>query len=104
MAYFPNGDSGLFYKENFCFKCINWIDKNDGRDFGCPIWDLHLSYSYELCNSKSIAKKMLDLLIPMKECEYCECSMFQKKKCVQAQQPVTDVNEVGGKNEIKKGN
>jgi hypothetical protein len=81
MAYFSNGTEGVGYMEAFCFKCKNWIDKKDGRGSGCPIWDLHLIYSYELCNSKSIGKKMLDFLIPAdKHHCACKCSMFLSKK------------------------
>ena len=78
MAYFPNGTAGLSYQGYFCSRCKNWIDKDDGRGVGCAIWDLHLMYSHELCNSKSKAKKILDFLIPMnkEKCCPCECSMF----------------------------
>ena len=82
MGYFPNGTSGDCFRDSYCWKCKNWVDKKDGRGFGCPIWDLHLDYSYELCNSKTIAKKMLDFLIPInkKRCYNEECAMFLKKK------------------------
>jgi hypothetical protein len=88
MAYFANGTEGLDYQERYCMRCRNWgIDKlseNSGEE-GCPIWDLHLLYSYEECNSTSNAKMMLDTLIPM--IDYTakdgvnyhmpgECSMF----------------------------
>ena len=85
MAYFANGAEGLFYQEHYCFNCKNYRDKKDGRDCGCAIWDLHLFYSYELCNSKSKAKVMLDFLIPEegKEINIAgECSMFLKNKCL----------------------
>ena len=81
-AYFPNGTSGECYLSAYCWNCKNWVDKKDGRGFGCPIWDLHLWHSYELCNSRSIAKKMLDFLIPIdkKTCSATKCSMFLPKK------------------------
>jgi hypothetical protein len=68
MAYFANGTEGLDYQDRYCMRCRNW-----GRDElsaasgepGCPIWDLHLLYSYEEANSNSNAKMMLDTLIPM---------------------------------------
>lgn len=76
MAYFANGTEGSIYEENYCDKCKNW------RKGGCPIMDLHLIYSYELCNSKSVGKKMLDFLIPEDEKNCCadKCSMFLKKE------------------------
>jgi len=82
MGYFSNGTEGMSYQEEFCANCKNWIDKKDGRGFGCPIWDLHFLYSYKLCNSKSNAKKMLDFLIPMnkKDCCALKCSMFLRKR------------------------
>lgn len=81
MAYFPNGTAGEGYRNVFCYRCMNNIDKKDGRGFGCAIWDLHLFYSYKLCNSKSIAKKMLDFLIPERKdkCGADVCSMFIPK-------------------------
>lgn len=82
MGYFPNGCAGSVYESKYCFHCVNRVDLKDGRGFGCPIWDLHIMYSYELCNSKSKAKKMLDFLIPIdKKAELpinLQCSMFQK--------------------------
>lgn len=73
MAYFGNGTEGLMYQEEYCFKCKNF------RGSGCPIWDLHLLYSYKLCNSRSIGKKMLDILIPKEKGLIAgKCSMFLK--------------------------
>jgi hypothetical protein len=79
MAYFSNGTEGFEYKKRFCFRCINWREDENG--WGCPIWDVHILYSYELCNSKSKAKEMLDFLIPMdKEHNPKECRMFMEGK------------------------
>jgi hypothetical protein len=95
MAYFSNGAEGVGYMEAFCFKCKNWVDKKDGRGGGCPIWDLHLIYSYELCNSKSIGKKMLDVLIPAdKNHCACKCSMFLKKG-------KRELSKIGDNSEVK---
>lgn len=79
MGYFANGSEGEIYQANYCFKCKNWIDKKDGKGYGCAIWDLHILYSYELCNSKSKAKKMLDFLIPDRDCSNEECKMYLPK-------------------------
>jgi len=78
MAYFSNGSAGEGYQQAYCFKCRNYVDKKDGRGYGCAIWDLHLDYSYQLCNSKDIAKDMLDFLIPVNPKTHTplECSMF----------------------------
>lgn len=44
MAYFSNGTDGQIYQEEFCLKCVNWVDLNDGRGFGCPIMDAHMVF------------------------------------------------------------
>lgn len=81
MAYFSNGTEGLMYQEEYCFKCKNFRDLKDDRGYGCPIWDLHLLWGYKLCNSRSIGKKMLDILIPEeKGFMPKKCSMFLKGK------------------------
>lgn len=78
MAYFSNGSEGFYYKKRYCFRCINWTEDENG--WGCAVWDLHILYAYELCNSKSIAKNMLDFLIPMDEGHQAEmCKMFIAK-------------------------
>jgi len=64
MAYFPNGTSGLMFVESNCIDCVHWKDLDDGRGEGCPVYDLHLLYSYELCNEQEHpGKVMLDTLI-----------------------------------------
>ena len=70
MAYFPNGTSGEMFVEDTCVRCVHWKDLGDGRGTGCPVFDLHLIYSYELCNKKDDPGKiMLDTLItPDNEC------------------------------------
>lgn len=78
MGFFSNGDEGRIYQEIYCSKCINW--KEDEFGHGCPIWDLHLNHSYELCNSRSLAKRMLDYLIPKGTCFNGQCRMFQVSK------------------------
>lgn len=87
-AYFPNGTCGEGYQDSYCFRCRNRIDKKDGRGYGCPIWDLHILYSYQLCNSRSLAKKMLDFLIPIDKKTHspCQCSMFIPKKSGEARE------------------
>lgn len=80
MGYFSNGTEGECYQRTYCFNCVN--RKKDDAGVGCPIWDLHMSYNYELCNSKSKAKKMLDFLIPpdKETCGNKQCSMFIDKR------------------------
>ena len=73
MAYFPNGTAGDMFVENTCVDCVHWRDLGDGRGHGCPVFDLHLLYSYELCNDKKHpGKVMLDTLIT----PAFECAMF----------------------------
>ena len=78
MGYFSNGSEGEIYWFSYCKKCNNWTKREGELEFGCPIWDLHILYQYNLCNSRSLAKKILDFLIPTnkKECNNEKCSMF----------------------------
>jgi len=85
MGYFANSTESEMFKDDNCYQCLNWRDLEDGRGFGCPIIDLHQMYNYELCNSKSKAKQMLDFFIP--EFDYKRsiqppCSMFLKDKSI----------------------
>ena len=91
MAYFSNGTEGMIYNETYCVRCQNWgrdsLSKKTEVD-GCPIWDAHMAFAYEECNSNSNAKKILDALIPMVDHTASdgisyhiagECSMFFPK-------------------------
>lgn len=76
MAYFPNGSSGDCYMAKWCIRCTNWKDLDDGRGFGCPVWDAHLATKYKRF---SPASQILDALIPMdKKCNPLQCSMFNQ--------------------------
>lgn len=76
MGHFSNGSEGDFYREHYCYHCINW--KKDMKDYpaGCPIWDTHLLYCY---GAKGKIRKILDFLIPYKDCQNGECRMFIKR-------------------------
>lgn len=92
MAYFSNGTEGMDYCAQWCDRCVH-RNGSDGKS-GCPIWLAHLLYAYEECNSKSNAKAMLDILIPMvpSGAGYDvagECSMFKKGEAVP--EPYPDV-------------
>jgi hypothetical protein len=89
VGYFSNGTEGLMYQEAYCFRCQNWgkdkLSESSGQP-GCPVWDAHLFYAYEECNSKSNAKMILDMLIPLVDHTFKdgithkingECSMFR---------------------------
>ena len=67
MAYFSNGTEAESFKENNCYQCKNWKHDKKTDTWGCPIMDLHLLHSYDLCNSKSLAKEFLDFLIPKRK-------------------------------------
>lgn len=69
MGYFSNGTEGMIYEDHYCAKCIHGQDHDDP----CAVWDAHLLYSYELCNSKS---NPLDILIPRKGITNEQCRMF----------------------------
>lgn len=78
MGYFANGIEGESYKSCYCYNCKNWT-KRDGEGVeGCPIWDLHLEYNYELCNDPD---SFLDKLIPHTEdgLDNDKCVMFLPK-------------------------
>lgn len=80
MGYFSNGSEGEGYQYTYCFKCVNW--KKDKFGVGCPIWDIHGTYSYELCNEKdNEGKIILDTLIPInkKTIQNEKCLMFIEK-------------------------
>lgn len=71
MGYFANGTEGDMYEEQHCSKCVH-VD-------GCPVWDMHLLFSYELCNeTKHPGKVILDALIPLTKngCGNEQCAMF----------------------------
>lgn len=77
MGYFSNGTEGEYYLERYCFKCKNWTKRGDEQGEGCPVMDLHILNAYALCNSKSLAKKFLDALIPFNaESGNGECAMY----------------------------
>jgi hypothetical protein len=73
MAYFPNGTAGLGFVETTCVDCVHWKDDGDGRGHGCPVYDVHLLFSTDLCNKKDDpGKVILDTLI---EPDFT-CTMF----------------------------
>ena len=79
MACFSNGTEGDDYTDKYCAKCVHWRD--DGHGVGCPVWDIHLLYAYEECNTKSNAKDMLETLIPTNPKTRLaeQCEMFHQK-------------------------
>lgn len=69
MAYFSNGTEGESYQAQWCSRCTH--------QNGCPVWDAHLLYAYELCNSTEAGKHILDMLIPMRDDGFADkCLMF----------------------------
>jgi hypothetical protein len=73
MAYFANGTEGDMFQEANCAFCVHWKDDGDGRGEGCPVNDVHLLFSYELCNKKADpGKVILDTLITPE----MTCTMF----------------------------
>jgi len=69
MGYFSNGTEGGLYQEEYCSHCKHWGEE------GCPVWGLHLEYSYKLCNEPD---SFLDALIPRNHegCYNEKCLMF----------------------------
>jgi hypothetical protein len=81
MAYFPNGTAGMVYQESYCDRCLNNVDKGDGRGRGCAVWDAHTLWSYEAAGKGEVAgakRAILNLLIPEDENAFPkECAMFR---------------------------
>ena len=62
MAYFSNGSEGEAFEAANCNSCVHQPTDEDGP--GCPVWDAHLFFAYELCNDReSPGKIILDMLI-----------------------------------------
>ena len=77
MAYFANGTSFDFFYERQCENCVHEPDDvGDYPEDGCPVILAHLLFSYELCNSNEAGKQILDILIPMRDCQAGDCKMF----------------------------
>ncbi len=75
MAYFYCGTEAADYEEHYCFKCIHGQDPEKG----CPVFQAHWLYSYELCNKKEDPGKIiLDMLIPDGKHGPAKCLMFQQ--------------------------
>jgi hypothetical protein len=75
MAYFANGDIGMKFEEECCYKCIH------GEDL-CPVMEIHLLHNYDHVNDKAHpVRKILNFLIPQNEDGFPgKCSMFIKSK------------------------
>lgn len=67
MAYFSNGTEAEMFEEAWCSRCVH-SDTSGVREVGvdppCPVWMAHTLFAYDLCNSKSKGKQILDMLIP----------------------------------------
>ena len=76
MGYFPNGDAGIFYEEEYCSKCIHGPEavERRGDDNHCVVWLAHLLHNYHECNKPD---SILHMLIPRTEPLGNErCKMF----------------------------
>jgi len=79
MGYFANSTEASMFCETYCVRCQNFIAYTEKL---CLIWELHYEYNYKLCNSKSLAKKFLDLMIDnsSNDIRKWKCAMFKEKK------------------------
>jgi hypothetical protein len=75
MAYFSNSTEGQMYQERYCYRCVHYRDKGDGRGDGCPVWDAHMQY-----NGDRDKEGVLDLLIPQSDGGNDQCEMFLAKE------------------------
>lgn len=81
MAYFSNGTEGSLYEQDYCSKCVH-RNGADGKS-GCAVWLAHLLFNYDLCNSETPGKTILDMLIPVREDGFAgECAMFHEGEAV----------------------
>ena len=48
MGSFSNGTEGMIYQEQWCFNCVNY------KDYGCPIWDLHLLWVSDAVSARNV--------------------------------------------------
>ena len=75
MGYFPNGEAGMLYEEQYCSKCVH----ND-PDKGCPVLTLHMMWNYDAVGEKKDETKetALNILIPRKKDDIFndQCAMF----------------------------
>lgn len=77
MGYFSNGAEGDFYEAEFCSRCAH---RDDVR--GCPVWNAHLLFAYQECDSGSNAETILNMLIPIaaNAAKNERCAMFVPAK------------------------
>ena len=80
MGYFSNGSEGDNYQYHYCEQCKNWIDLDDNRGAGCPIWDMHLSF-----NGNKDMKFWLDEFIPTKDGHNQQCRFYVNNGDVEGQ-------------------
>jgi len=72
MGYFPNGEAGERYENEWCRKCVHGQGEFGAME--CPIMMLHEEYNYRECNNKA---SILHMLIPRDEDGYNEkCKLF----------------------------
>ena len=84
MAYFPNGSSGEAYIDQWCWRCRNWREDEEGSgNWGCIVWNLHLIGDYDQCKKTETGKlwkTVLEHFIPTDTDGYpAECRMFIEK-------------------------
>lgn len=83
MGYFPNGDAGDFYQEQFCERCVH------GQGAMCPVWLLHLTHNRAECNKPN---SFLHVLIPRDGAHNEQCRMFVEARRIDAAgRDVTDL-------------
>ena len=84
MAYFPNGSSGEAYIDQWCRRCRNWREDEEGSDnWGCIVSDLHLIgnyYQFDKTKTGKLWRTVLEHFIPTdKDGFLAECRMFIEK-------------------------
>lgn len=79
MAYFPNGESGYMWEEEWCDKCLR-NDENSGGEYNsCPIIVAHTLYNYDQIGDEKL-RTILSCLIDDDEIDGVKyagtCKMF----------------------------
>ena len=77
MGYFANGTEGLQYQEEHCSRCVH--SQQSAEYPSCPVWDAHVLFAYEECDSKSNAEQILELLIPNAGTGNAQCALYHER-------------------------
>lgn len=74
MKHFSHRKEWIEQSAKYCQRCVNYIDRRDGRGKGCPVDDMHMEYddleALEIFNAEGLSG----------DYEYPQCSMFLERR------------------------